>query len=163
MIADEIDEAAIPFHKKWREFVDYEVSLDESKKTHGNHAKGADTLEELAIKMDIDPKVFLATVERYNKLCDGGKDLDFGKDPSGLIALRNPPYFAFYAHRFSQMTRGGIATSKNMEVLDTKDNVIPGLFAGGCDATMQNGIMARAQVLGWYGGTSVGKYLKSLG
>jgi len=163
VLADEFDERAFPFHRKWQEDLDYEASIDDSKVSHGNHVKKADTLEELALKMNVDPKVFMATVKRYNQLCDEGKDADFGKDPSALIPLRNPPYYALYAHRFSQMTRGGIITNASMEVLDTKGNPIPGLYAGGCDATSQGGPMARAQVQGWYGGTVVAKYLKSLG
>jgi hypothetical protein len=164
MVADEIEDTALPILARWREEVAYEAALDDRKGTHGNHTKKADTLDELALKMDIDPKVFLATMERYNKLCDDGIDLDFGKDPATLIPIRNPPYYAFWAHRFSQMSHGGIVINDNMEVLDTKGNVMSGLFAAGSDTTnMRNGHMERAQVLGWLGGTNAAKYLKSLG
>jgi hypothetical protein len=165
MVADDWDVTAIPILKRWREHIAYEASLDDKKTAHGNHTKKADTLEELALKMDIDPKVFLATVERYNKLCDEGKDLDFGKDPATLIPIRNPPYYAFWAHRFSQTTNGGIITNDNMEALDTKGNVMPGLFAGGNDTKGGFGFKERrrAPTLGYVAGINAAKYLKSLG
>ena len=40
--------------KKWREDLEYEAALDEEG-THGNHVKKANTLVELALKMEIDP------------------------------------------------------------------------------------------------------------
>jgi len=163
MVADDWDMTAIPLLKKWREHVEYEASLDDSKISHGNHTKKANTLEELALKMAIDPKVFLATVERYNKLCDGGKDLDFGKDPAALIPIRNPPYYAFWAHRFSQTTNGGIMTNNKMEVLDTKGKPMPGLYAGGQCATSPSGLRDRVGTIGYIAGIQVGNYLKSLG
>jgi len=63
------------------------------------------------------------------------------------------------------MTRGGIVTNGNMEMLDTKGNVMPGLFAGGVDASPSGGGMriGRAQTQGYYAGQLLGKYLKNLG
>jgi fumarate reductase flavoprotein subunit len=123
--------------RKWREDLEYEAALDEAG-AHGNHAKKANTLVELALKMDIDPKVFVETVERYNKFCDTGKDLDFGKDAKYLKPIRKPPFYAVYGHRFSQCTKGlnGIAVNPSYEVLNTKGDTIPGLYAAGDTCTI---------------------------
>ena len=106
--------------KLWREDLEYEAALDEGRVTHGNHVKRANTLVELAIKMEIDPKTFVETIERYNKFCETGKDLDFNKDAKYLKPIRKPPFYGIYGHRFSQCTKGlnGIAVNPNYEVLN---------------------------------------------
>ena len=78
IVAGVKNEREIPIYSKWREHLEYEVAIDEEG-AKGNHAKKADTLEELALKMDIDPKAFVTTIERYNKFCDNGKDPDLEK------------------------------------------------------------------------------------
>lgn len=50
----------------------------------------ADTLEELAELIDVDPAAFTATVERYNEMCEKGVDEDFMKSPEYLIPVKNP-------------------------------------------------------------------------
>jgi hypothetical protein len=45
---------------------------------------------ELALKRKIDPRAFVDMIDRYNKFCDTGKDLDFGKSsqyPGASIAV----------------------------------------------------------------------------
>jgi len=163
-IADDWDVWAVPILNRWREEVEYEAALDEKKTSHGNHVKKADTLEDLALKMDVDPKAFVATVERYNKHCDNRKDPDFGKDPAALIPVRTPPYYAIWAHRFQNDTMGGMLVNDNMEVLDTKGKAIPGLFAGGsCTTSTGAAGMRRGWTAGFVGGISAAKYLQSLG
>jgi len=127
-------------YEKLREDLAYEAAIDEEGAS-GNHTKKADTLVELALKMKIDPRAFVTTIERYNKFCDTGKDTDFGKDAKYLIPVRKPPYYAFYGHRFTQCTKGqnGIAVNGNFEVLNTKGEVIPGLYAGGDGCTIFGG------------------------
>ena len=136
-----IDLADAAILKAFREDIAYEVAIDEEGAS-GNHAKKADTLAELALKMKIDPKTFVATIERYNKFCDNGKDLDFGKDSKLLTPIRKPPFYAFFGHRFSQATKGlnGIAVNPKFEVLNTKGEVIPGLWAGGDGCTIFGGV-----------------------
>jgi fumarate reductase flavoprotein subunit len=58
---------------KWREEVAEEVALDEAG-THGDHTKRADTLIDLALKMNVNPKVFVATIEAFNRDCENGKN-----------------------------------------------------------------------------------------
>ena len=141
LVNNVMDEPDVEVMKKYREDIAYEVAIDEEGAS-GNHAKKADTLIELALKMKIDPKTFVATIERYNKFCDNGRDLDFGKDPKSLIPIRKPPFYAFFGHRFRQCTKGlnGIAVNPKFEVLNTKGEVMPGLWAGGDGCTIFGGV-----------------------
>ncbi len=110
----------------------YEVSLDEAG-VAGNHTKRSDTLEGLAVKMGVDPKTFVKTIETYNEYCDNKRDLDFAKKPDFLIPIRKPPFYAFFGQRFLETTHGGIVVNENMEVLKDKNktDIIPGLFCAG--------------------------------
>jgi fumarate reductase flavoprotein subunit len=123
--------------KKWREELEYEIAIDEEGGS-GNHAKKASSLVELALKMDIDPATFVASIERYNSFCDAGKDADFGKPKEYLVPVRKPPFYAIYGHRYSQCTKGlnGIAVNIQFEVLNPKGEVIPGLWAAGDTCTI---------------------------
>jgi fumarate reductase flavoprotein subunit len=135
-----MDEGEKAVMKNWREDIAYEVSIDEEGAS-GNHAKKADTLAELALKMKIDPRAFIATIERYNKFCETRKDPDFGKEAKSLIPIRTPPFYAFFGHRFSQCTKGmnGIVVNNNFEVINTKGEVMPGLWATGDGCTIYGG------------------------
>jgi fumarate reductase flavoprotein subunit len=124
------EESDLWIQKMMKEQLAYEVALDE-RKHRGNHTKKADTLKELAVKMDIDPKAFVATIEKYNKYCEKGKDPDFGKKDEYLKPILKPPFYAFWAQRFTEVSHGGIAVNEEGEVLDIKGNVMAGLYAGG--------------------------------
>jgi len=95
---------------------------------------GADTINELAVKMGIDPGVLSATLEEYNSFCDKGHDDLFAKDPQYLWPLRGRRFYAMRAHTAFLGTLGGIKINYRMEVLDKKGSAIPGLYAGGIDA-----------------------------
>jgi fumarate reductase flavoprotein subunit len=135
--------------KKWKEDLEYEAAIDE-KGANGNHVKKADSLVDLALKMKMDPKTFLDTIERYNRFCETGKDPDFGKSAQYLKPIRRPPFYAIYGHRFSQCTRGlnGIAVNTNFEVLNWKGDVMPGLYAAGDACTIYGGLVLQESTQG---------------
>ena len=92
----------------------------------------ADTIEELAEKMGVPVEEFCATIERYNELAKKGVDEDFGKRADRMFAIENPP---FYGYKLTDtvllVCMGGLETTADFEVLDTNDDVIPGLYAVG--------------------------------
>ena len=94
----------------------------------------AETVEELAGKMGVDPAVLKATVDEYNAFCDKRHDDLFAKDPKYLYAIRSPKYYAVKARTVFLGTMGGIKINEKTEVVDKKDAVIPGLYATGFDA-----------------------------
>jgi len=163
LIANPPEESDIPILKRFREDIAYEVSLDE-KGTKGNRTKKADTLKELALKMDVDPKAFLAAIERYNRFCDNGEDADFKKKPEYLKAIRKPPFYAFWGQRFTQCTHGGVVINENTEVLDANGKAMPGLFAGGDGVSFDGkggGGLPGAVYNGYIGGITAGKYISN--
>jgi fumarate reductase flavoprotein subunit len=98
------------------------------------HVFAGDSAEELAGKMGVDPATLRATVDEYNGFCEKGHDDLFAKDPRFLRPLRGPKFYAVKARTVFLGTLGGIKINHRMEVLDRKERVIPGLYAGGNDA-----------------------------
>ncbi|HEY78995.1 MAG TPA: FAD-dependent oxidoreductase [Dehalococcoidia bacterium] len=94
----------------------------------------ADSVEELAKKIDIDPAVLRATVNEYNHFCEKGYDDLFAKDPKYLRPLKGPKFYAVKAHTVFLGTKGGIKINHKAEVVNKKDIAITGLYAGGFDA-----------------------------
>ncbi len=94
----------------------------------------ADSVEKLALKIDIDPAVLKATVDEYNGFCEKGHDDLFTKDPQYLRPLKGPKFYAVKARTIFLGTLGGIKINHKTEVIDKKGSVIPGLYAVGFDA-----------------------------
>lgn len=94
----------------------------------------ADTIEELAEKMGVDPKNLQDTVAHYNEMCDNGVDEDFGKRADYLIPVKKAPFYAIEAHPMYMTTVGGLRVDERSRVLNSAGGVIKGLYAAGCDA-----------------------------
>ena len=103
-------------------------------KASNDHWPVADSIEELAGKMEVDPEVFTATVEEYNRFCEQGHDELFAKDAKYLRPIIGPKFYAIKARTIFLGTLGGIRINHRMEVVDKKGLVIPGLYAAGYDA-----------------------------
>ena len=94
----------------------------------------ADTIEELAKKLNIDPDALKMTVEDYNRFCRNGNDEEFSKSAEYLVPREQGPYYAVYGQFFSDIAAGGLAVDAKCRVLHSDNTPIPGLYAGG-DAT----------------------------
>lgn len=90
----------------------------------------ADTIEELAVKMKLDPKTLKETINKYNEGVDKKLD-EFGKNPRNLNKLQKPPFWAGYSGMSVHHTMGGVRINTDCQVLDRYDNVIPNLYAVG--------------------------------
>ena len=109
-------------------------ALKEALETKAPDVFAADSVEELARTMGLNPTVLKATVEEYNGFCAKGHDDLFAKDPKYLRPLKGPKFYALKCNLVFLGTLGGIKINHKMEVVDKKENPIPGLYAGGMDA-----------------------------
>ena len=105
----------------------------------------SDTLEGLADQLGFEGKHkqnFLDAVERYNELCELGRDEDFGKGADKMISIK-APYCAVAYDSLNHtsvddvsclrllVTMGGLVTDDCARVLDDDSEPIPGLYAVG--------------------------------
>ncbi len=106
----------------------------------------ADTLAELAKKMDIDAKGLEETAERFNQFALNGKDEDFHRGDSAydrvysdpkvkpnpnLAPLTKPPFYAVRVWPGDLGTKGGLLTDEYARVLREDGSIIKGLYAAG--------------------------------
>jgi tricarballylate dehydrogenase len=103
----------------------------------------ADTLEELAEQLGIDPQGFVETIKAYNAACQ--EHLEYnptvldGKCTEGVtppktnwaLPIDSPPYLGFAVTCGITFTFGGLHINPRGQVLDTEDAEIPGLYAAG--------------------------------
>ena len=100
---------------------------------------GGNTLEELLDNMGVtDQKLranILASIDRWNELCEKGVDEDFGRQPNLLFPIKDGPFYgqASSLNKIGGMlcTLGGILTDGEQRVVDKDWNPIPGLYASG--------------------------------
>ena len=102
----------------------------------------ADTLEELARGLDIDPRGLVRTVQAFNAACRAGpynpSILDGlgteGVEPpksNWALPIDQPPFSGFMVTCGITFTFGGLRIDRSAAVLDTAGERIPGLFAAG--------------------------------
>lgn len=90
----------------------------------------ADTIEELAVQLGIDPATLANTVNHYNEMMRAGVDEDFGR-ASGLGEVIKPPFYAAKTVPATCDTAGGLITNVDGQVISLFEEVIPGLYAAG--------------------------------
>ncbi len=91
----------------------------------------ADTLEELAVKLECDPKTFVASVKRYNELCKKGKDDDFGKPSSKMLPVLKAPFYGIHRRMRISAITSGVLVNENHQALNADGQPIGGLFIVG--------------------------------
>ena len=117
----------------------FEEQFDRDEDTYldgdGNHVIAkADTLEELAEKIGIDPEGLVKNVEEYNAMCAEGWDTLFEKEREFMQPLENGPFYACRQYVGAYGTLGGVLINQRMEVMTDEYKTIPGLYCVGTDA-----------------------------
>jgi 3-oxosteroid 1-dehydrogenase len=106
----------------------------------------ADTLDDLARQIDLDPDALRKTVERFNGFARTGVDEDFRRGASAndryysdpratpnptLGPIEKAPFYAVPLTPSDLGTKAGLITDNDGRVLDGNDRPIPGLYGAG--------------------------------
>lgn len=94
----------------------------------------ADTMEELAEKLNLPVEATVETWNRYNMFADQGKDEDYNKEPYRLTSLTHPPYYGVRTGSWFLATIDGISINTDMHAVDEAGKQIEGLFMVGNDS-----------------------------
>ena len=141
----------------------------------------ANTIEELAARLDIDPQGMASTIREYNAAVQ--TDVTYNptiKDGRGTVGIvppksnwaqtiDTPPYLGYAVTCGISFTFGGVKIDTRGRVVTNSQEAIPGLYAAGemlCGLFYHNypggsGLSAR-MVFGRLAGTSAGRYCLGL-
>jgi fumarate reductase flavoprotein subunit len=121
----------------------YLIADDEIKKTAANTSQEkidhqveagtlfrADTIEELAVKVGMDPATLKDTVDKYNSYVDAGFDPEFHKDTFSL-KVEKAPFYATPRKPAVHHTMGGLKIDTKARVLSEYGQPIKHLYAAG--------------------------------
>ena len=116
----------------------------------------ADTIEELAEKLGFEGEFkenFVKSVERYNELCEGGVDLDFGKQKKDLRPVVKAPFYGICLGSWLLATMNGVRVNTNLQAIKPDGSAIEGLYVVGND---MGGFFSNSYPQ-MFGGTAQGK------
>lgn len=91
----------------------------------------ADSIEELAAAIEVDPAALSETISKWNAAIAGKSDPDFGRATGMDRDISVGPFYAIKIAPGVHHTMGGIKINPSAEVLDESGAVIPGLYAAG--------------------------------
>ncbi len=116
----------------------------------------ADTLEELAAQVGMDPEVLTATVAAYNEAAESFSDPEFGRTGfEESCVIDKAPFFACPRTPTVHIILGGLTCAETGEVISTEGKPIPGLYAvgeitagGAALSSFADGMMLGAHLFG---------------
>ena len=91
----------------------------------------ADTIAELAEKLNIPADELEKTVARYNELCAKGVDEDYGKSAHRMTPVDTAPYYGIRTCAWHLTTLDGCRINTDMQVVREDGTPIEGLYATG--------------------------------
>ncbi|GAA3630381.1 flavocytochrome c [Lactobacillus hamsteri] len=93
----------------------------------------ADTLEDLAKQVGMDPDILVKTIKNYNSYVDQGNDPEFHKNVLGL-KCEVAPFYATPRRPAIHHTMGGLVIDTKARVLNHAGQAIKGLYSAGENA-----------------------------
>ena len=110
-------------------------------KPYNSFVVTADSIEELAEKLDMPAETLEKTIADYNAHVESGEADEFGREFTedsfdgtysvSANKVEGDKYYAIPLKALCVMTLGGVKTNTSAQVLDANGTVIPGLYAAG--------------------------------
>jgi len=95
----------------------------------------ADTIEELAVMVGLDPDTLVESFERFVEFARAGYDEDFGRTTffrrDGELPIETGPWHIRVLRPSTHYTNGGLLIDTSTRVINTDGQIIPNLFAAG--------------------------------
>ncbi|MGD9920897.1 MAG: FAD-binding protein [Pseudorhodoplanes sp.] len=106
-------------------------SEDNLKEVELGILKKADTIEELAAELGIDPSLAKQSIARWNEQCAKGSDDDHGRPAGTMTPITTGPFYGAPVGAIVTNTQGGPAHNARQQIVDHFGDPIPRLYAAG--------------------------------
>lgn len=136
----------------------YAASADLQALSNSSDLIEAETVEELAEKLNLDATRLAATLEQYTQDAVSGQDaFEKTEFPSDLSEGK---YYAVLVKPARRITTGGIVIDGKAQVLNTSDEVIEGLYAAGETTAYGAHPLSASTIFGRVAADSITEFLK---
>ena len=109
----------------------------------------ADTLEDLAKKMNLPEGVLTETAAKYNETAAAGGTDEFGRELTAPLSAEGP-YYALQQYIRYYATLGGLRINDSMQVLNIEKQPVEGLYAAGeVVGGLEGDVYMGATLFGW--------------
>jgi len=138
LIFDDVHRKSGPISRKPPDPVGYEIvhkvhdwSNDNALEIDKGWIIKADTLADLAGKINVERAGLEETIKQFNSYAAAGKDGAFNRSRDSMAPIQTPPYYALELGLVLVNTQGGPKHNRYGQVLDPDDKPIPRLYAAG--------------------------------
>ncbi|MBC7782005.1 MAG: FAD-dependent oxidoreductase [Proteobacteria bacterium] len=167
MICDEPGRQLYPLGKATSndEGLRYEWSDDNLREVDNGILMRAESLEELAQRLGLDPGAVSASIARWNAQCAAGDDADFARPAGSMLPITRAPFYGARVWAVISNTQGGPVHDAQSRVLDGYGAPIPRLYAAGeCGSSfghlyLSGGNIAECVVTGRIAGRGVAQWV----
>ena len=88
-------------------------------------------LAQLARAIGVEEAVLVEAISRWNAACANGRDGDFGRPPSSMAQIDEPPFYYAPVWPVVSNTQGGPVHDAKQRIVDVFGDPIPRLYAAG--------------------------------
>jgi len=133
LICDDIGRQMYPLGKATSndEGLRYDWSDDNLKEVGNGIIKRADTLEDLAKQLGLNPAEVKVSVARWNALCAAGRDTDFERPAGSMLPIVKAPFYGSTMWAVISNTQGGPVHDAQSRIIDVYGKPIPRLYSVG--------------------------------
>jgi succinate dehydrogenase/fumarate reductase flavoprotein subunit len=123
----------------------------------------AGSIAELAALMETDETELARTVDEWNRACDRQQDPIYGRPPTSMVKIAEPPFYAAEVWPICSNTHGGPVHDAEQRVINSFGEPIPRLFAAGelggvfGHLYISGGNLAECFVGGWTAGRNAAR------
>jgi succinate dehydrogenase/fumarate reductase flavoprotein subunit len=111
--------------------VTFDWSADNTAEIELGLLRRAMSVDELARSMNVDAGILADTIARWNQVCALQNDMEFGRPPSSMTPITEPPFYAAELWPVVSNTQGGPRHDEAQRVIDAFGAPIPRLYAAG--------------------------------
>lgn len=108
----------------------YEWSQDNGAELRRGWIKRSETVVDLAVSIGLNPGALQESVGRWNRICETGKDPDFGRAKM-LVPIVKPPFYAVELSPSMLNTQGGPRRNEHGQIVRPDGTPIPRLYSAG--------------------------------